>query len=154
MKQLANVAVLLAVAAYNTHALGQQASQVVSASSVEPTMVSLANASYPPLALSARIYGDVVLKLGIRKDGSVASAVAVGGHPMLAKAALDSAWQSRFACTACSEDVTSYLVTYDYQLASEPFAPDWPCSESHQHTTQTAPRNCGRRTPHDSSIFQ
>ena len=100
-------------------------------------MISVANPTYPPLALSASITGEVVLRLGIRKDGGVESAVVVSGHPMLAKAALESAWESRFACTACAEEVTPYSVTYSYQLIA---GPDWPCSASHQHSTQSPNR--------------
>jgi TonB family protein len=133
VKQLAKVALLLAVAAYNIQVLGQQASQTDLAA--EPTMIGVANPSYPPLASQARISGDVVLRLGIRKDGTVESVDVVSGHAMLVKAAVESARQSQFTCTACTEPVTSYLVTYSYQLASSSDSPDWPCSESHQHTT-------------------
>jgi len=38
---------------------------------------------YPPLARQARIMGDVKILVGVRQDGSVASAEVVSGHPML-----------------------------------------------------------------------
>jgi TonB family protein len=140
VKHLSIVAFLLIVGAYDAPATGQQNPVIGDGTSAGPLMTSVTNATYPPLALSANITGEVVVRLGIRKDGSVESAVVVSGHPLLAKAALESAQQSHFRCTACAEEVTPYSVTYAYQLASEPSAPDWPCSESHQHTTQTANR--------------
>jgi TonB family protein len=56
---------------------------------------------YPPLARQARISGDVDLELRIRQDGSIESAQAVSGHPMLKEAALDSAKKSEFECRSC-----------------------------------------------------
>jgi protein TonB len=75
-------------------------------------MVRLVNPIYPPLARQARITGEVELKLGIRRDGSVLSAVAVNGHPMLTQAALNSAQQSAFECRGCEDEVTSYSLVY------------------------------------------
>ena len=131
MGLIAAVELLLTIAACVNSALGQQ-DFPANAQSLEPRMVSVIHPAYPPLALLANITGEVVLRLGIRKDGGVDSAVVISGHPMLAEAALDSARQSQFTCTACVEEVTLYSVTYSYQLAS---GPDWPCSESHQHST-------------------
>jgi TonB family protein len=107
------------------------------AQAIDPTMISVATPHYPPLALAASITGEVVLRLGIRKDGSVESAVVVSGHPMLAPSAVDSARESKFACSGCAEEVTPYSVTYSYQLVA---GPDWPCSALHQHITQSPNR--------------
>jgi TonB family protein len=71
---------------------------------------------YPPLARQARIRGDVVVKMGIRKDGSVASQQVIDGHPILKPAAIASIQKSRFVCSGCSEDVTSYSLTYTFSL--------------------------------------
>lgn len=94
-------------------------------------MVDLFKPIYPPLARSARISGDVELKLAMRKDGSIESAVAVSGHPMLIQAALASAQQSRFECRGCEDELTPYSVIYSFsfQLVAEP---DWPCPERHE----------------------
>ena len=137
MKHLAIVAFLLIVAAYDAPATGQQNPVIGDGASAGTVMTSVTNITYPPLALSANITGEVVVRLGIRKDGNVESAVVVTGHPLLAKAALESAQQSRFRCTACADEVTPYSVTYSYQLVA---GPDWPCSESHQHSTQSQNR--------------
>jgi hypothetical protein len=70
----------------------------------------------PRIALTARITGDVELKLGIRQDGSVDSAVYSSGPPLLMRAALDSAQQSQFECQKCGEEVTPYRLLYTFRL--------------------------------------
>ncbi len=79
-------------------------------------LTKLAQPVYPQLARQARIGGDVALKLEIRNDGSVESAVVVSGHPMLQQAALDSAQKSQFECRGCSDEVTPYSLVYSFLL--------------------------------------
>jgi TonB family protein len=98
-------------------ALGQSTASV-EAIRVGIALSKLAEPVYPPLARTARINGDVELKLGIRKDGTVASAVVISGHPMLAQAALQSAQQSQFECRACLEEITYYPLIYSFQFAT------------------------------------
>jgi TonB family protein len=95
----------------------------------DAVMVSLSAPKYPPLARQANITGDVEIKLEIRKDGSIQSAIVVSGHPMLTEAALSSAQQSRFECRECEDEATLYSLTYIYsfQLAE---SPGWPCPET------------------------
>jgi TonB family protein len=69
---------------------------------------------YPPLARQARIMGDVKILVGVRQDGSVASAEVVSGHPMLKQAALESAQKSTFLCQDCKGAVTLFTVTYTF----------------------------------------
>jgi TonB family protein len=71
---------------------------------------------YPPLALQARISGDERVEVGIRKDGSIESAEVVDGHAMLKDSALDSAKKSLFECRNCVEPLTSYLLTYTFEM--------------------------------------
>ena len=71
---------------------------------------------YPRLALQAHIAGDLELILDIRPNGSVASAIAVSGPPLLKQAALESAQQSQFECKNCSEEVHSYRLWYTFRL--------------------------------------
>jgi protein TonB len=52
--------------------------------------------TYPPLAKSARIQGQVVLQAVIGKDGSIQGLKAVSGHPMLTPAAIDAVRQWRY----------------------------------------------------------
>lgn len=73
--------------------------------------------AYPRLAQQAHIEGYVDLVLRVRRDGSVESAAFVSGHPILMRAALDSARQSQFECHGCSEEITSYSLTYKFQIA-------------------------------------
>jgi TonB family protein len=47
--------------------------------------------SYPPLAKTARISGAVVVEVTVGEDGSVISARAVSGHPLLKDAAVNAA---------------------------------------------------------------
>jgi TonB family protein len=79
-------------------------------------LVKLFGPVYPPIARVAHISGEVVLALGIRRDGSVESASVVSGPPILRQAALDSAQQSQFECRGCSEPVTSYSLAYTFRL--------------------------------------
>jgi protein TonB len=55
---------------------------------VEPT--------YPPLAQQARIQGVVVLTAIISKDGNIQNLQVVGGHPMLAPAAIEAVKHWRY----------------------------------------------------------
>ncbi len=52
--------------------------------------------TYPPLARSARIQGQVVLQAVIGKDGSIQNLRAIQGHPMLTPAAIDAVKQWRY----------------------------------------------------------
>jgi protein TonB len=55
---------------------------------VEPT--------YPPLARSARVQGDVVLSAVIDTNGQIQNLVLVSGHPMLVPAAITAVKQWRY----------------------------------------------------------
>jgi TonB family protein len=81
-----------------------------------PILVKLVPPHYPPLALAARVWGDVVLILNVRKDGNVESVNVVSGPPFLRQAALDSAQQSQFECQACTGASASYRLVYSFQL--------------------------------------
>jgi TonB family protein len=83
---------------------------------------------YPPLARQARIMGDVKILVGVRQDGTVASAEVVSGHPMLKQAALDSAQKSTFLCRDCKGAVTSFTVTYTFGTRIDPAEPDCSCA--------------------------
>jgi protein TonB len=51
---------------------------------------------YPPLALAARIWGQVVLKAIISKEGETKEPQLVSGHPMLVPAAIEAVTQWRY----------------------------------------------------------
>jgi TonB family protein len=79
-------------------------------------LIKLAPPIYPPLARQAQITGNVRVQIEVYRDGSVASAEMVSGHPMLKQAALDSAKQSHFECVQCENELTQYLLTYTFQI--------------------------------------
>jgi TonB family protein len=93
-------------------------------SKADVAIVNFLNPVYPPLARSARVTGDVVLKVGIHKDGSIESVAVVSGNPLLTQAALDSAQHSQFECRGCSDEVTPTSLSYSFQLVA---GPDFPC---------------------------
>jgi TonB family protein len=80
-----------------------------------PYLLNLYPPVYPPLARQARIAGDVILQIGVRPDGSVASAEVISGHAMLKQAALDSARKSTFMRQE-GEGTTFYSLTYMFGL--------------------------------------
>ncbi|MGA8764710.1 MAG: energy transducer TonB [Candidatus Sulfotelmatobacter sp.] len=86
---------------------------------LEVALLNLYPPVYPPLARQARIMGDVKIQLEIRQDGTVASAQVFSGHPMLKQAALDSAQKSTFECQGCSGVVTSYSLTYTFEVGGD-----------------------------------
>jgi hypothetical protein len=98
------------------------AAQVSSESRVEQGKVALSQMSppmFPPLARQARISGEVKIRLLIRRDGSVESATAVAGNPLLMPAALDSARHSLFACSTCSAPSSAYELVYRFQIVDD-----------------------------------
>ncbi len=125
MQHVGRAVLLLAVAA--SCAVFAQTDSDSEMSKGDVIVVDLFKPTYPPVARLANISGDVELKLGIRKDGSIESAVAVSGHPMLAQAALSSAQQSRFKCRGCEGEVTLHSLTYSFELVA---GPGWPCPET------------------------
>jgi hypothetical protein len=83
---------------------------------------------FPAMANAGRVGGDIELKLGVRQNGSVASAAVVSGRgrPVNApfsnselkefvQAALESARKSRFQCRGCTLPVTSYSLVYSFE---------------------------------------
>jgi hypothetical protein len=85
----------------------------------QPTEVALTKLFqpvYPPIALTARVWGDVDVVLGIGHEGKVESASVVSGPPLLSQAALNSAQQSQFKCVGCTEAVIPYHLIYSFRL--------------------------------------
>ena len=90
----------------------------------EAVITKLFPLTYPPLARQTRIIGNVELRLDVRPDGSVASAVAISGHPLLVQPALENAQRSQFACIDCAEEVRSYRVVYAFELGPTSYCTD------------------------------
>jgi TonB family protein len=91
-----------------------------SATSNQPDAVltKLFPLKYPPLARQARISGDVKLSIHVRPDGTVASAEALSGHPMLKSAAVEDAMKSEFECKGCTGE-TEYLLIYTFRFIED-----------------------------------
>jgi len=60
--------------------------------------------AYPPLAVQARIQGNVVLHAIISKDGRVEQLSVISGHPLLIQAALDAVRQWRYHPTLLNNE--------------------------------------------------
>ena len=80
---------------------------------------------YPPVAKQTRTTGDVQLSLVVRADGTIESASAMSGHPLLKQAALDSAEHSQFVCENCDKEPRPFQMTYSFQLGPTVY-----CTES------------------------
>lgn len=119
-----NIFALLCLAAVVMPCTSTKAiAQVSSESRVGQVKVALSRLSpptFPPLARQARISGEVRVRLLIRRDGSIESASAITGDPMLVPAALESAQHSVFECSTCRELNTPYELIYTFQIAGEP----------------------------------
>jgi hypothetical protein len=124
-------------------AVGRSSAQTTARTNNEQDGVVLAKLTpplYPPLAKQARIMGDVDLILAVRPDGSIESAVAVSGHPLLKQAALVSAQQSEFACRSCNEAVTSQRIIYTFQLGPAEYCSETPATPKVNEREESYPR--------------
>jgi len=62
-----------------------------------PAVVSTTTPSIPPIALAARLRGNVVVDVTIDPEGSAISARAIEGHPILQRTTEEAVMQWRFA---------------------------------------------------------
>ena len=58
---------------------------------LQTSAVTRVEAVYPPSALAARVFGTVLVEVAVDESGSVTSARAISGHPLLKEAAVDAA---------------------------------------------------------------
>lgn len=63
---------------------------------MEGNLIYRVEPRYPPLAIQARIQGDVVLQAMISRSGMIENLQLVSGHPMLVHAAMDAVRQWRY----------------------------------------------------------
>lgn len=96
-------------------AVGESAPQSDSLST-KVVVAKLSVPTYPAVARQARITGAVTLDVIVRSDGGLESVSVVSGHPILIRAALDSAEQTKFECKDCSAPLTHYPMTYKFEL--------------------------------------
>lgn len=63
----------------------------------KPVVLSKPQPDYPPKAREANVSGTVVVQVVVDESGSVISARAVSGHPLLQKSAVKAAYHARFS---------------------------------------------------------
>ncbi len=80
-------------------------------------LVSKVDPVYPPLALQARISGQVRFTVIIGKDGSIQNIQLVSGHPLLA-AAKDAVSQYVFKPTLLNGNPVEVVTTVDVNFAA------------------------------------
>jgi periplasmic protein TonB len=78
--------------------------------------ISLPKPPYPAIARAAHASGTVTVQVTIDENGSVISAHAVGGHPLLQQAAVSAARQARFSPTKLSGQPVKVtgVITYNF----------------------------------------
>src|SRR5437588_4737326 len=69
----------------------------------DPEVVAAVAPSFPPIAASANTTGDVIVEVNIDSSGSVASAHAVTGHPLLKKVCEATAKRWKFVPAKADE---------------------------------------------------
>jgi TonB family protein len=79
-------------------------------------IVSLNPPQYPPIALAARVSGEVNLKITILENGTTEGVEVLSGPPMLLQTAIDSARGSTFVFNRDNHSGNSYQLTYKYIL--------------------------------------
>lgn len=93
-------------------------SAVVSGGVLNGKAISLPKPPYPQIARTARASGTVTVQVMIDENGSVVSASAVSGHPLLRAAAVQAARQARFTPTKLSGQPVkvSGVINYNFGL--------------------------------------
>jgi protein TonB len=71
---------------------------------------------YPPLAMTARIQGTVVLQAIIGKDGVVQDLKVVSGHPLLVRAAMEAVKTWQYQPTLLNNEPVDVLTEVDVQF--------------------------------------
>jgi TonB family protein len=74
---------------------------------------------YPPIAVAARIDGDVVLRVAVGPDGSVLHAVVVSGPKILQQSATEAAEKWKFEASDPATTTRSSEIKFSYVLLSE-----------------------------------
>jgi len=81
--------------------------------------ISLPKPGYPPIAKAAHASGTVVVQVLIDENGSVVSASAVSGHPLLINAAVTAARQARFSPTKLSGQPVKVTGVIQYNIVAQ-----------------------------------
>jgi hypothetical protein len=117
-------------------AAGRAEPQTLESGQVVP--VDLVSPVYPPIAVSARVSGDVTVLVRVLPDGSITSAEAVSGPPLLTEVSLGAARASRFECQVC-EGEHSHTIIYSFQFDVPRAAPRAGQAGSHVPVSAESP---------------
>lgn len=82
----------------------------------QPVIIANAAPKYPPIAVTARAYGNVVVEVQIDAAGRVILAQALKGHPLLRKAAEDAARDWKFVAATEAAPVRRAQLTFTFQI--------------------------------------
>jgi TonB family protein len=85
-------------------------------SSPSLTAIKLEPPVYPPIAIAARVFGDVDLRITLTADGTPGDVQVESGPQMLKQAAVDSATRSRFRLAPGDQARQSYQLVYTFAL--------------------------------------
>ena len=83
----------------------------------QAVLAVLSKPTFPQIARIADVEGTIVLSVILQPNGT-SEATFVTGPPLLKRAALDSATQSRFECRLCSAP-RSYTLVYNFKRTSQ-----------------------------------
>jgi TonB family protein len=103
---LAGIGVLLGVA-------------IVSAQQTSVAVKAAVAPHYPPIAVAARIAGDVVVRVAIGTDGSVLHAEPLSGPKWLRQSAIEAAEKWKFEASDPATPNRSSEIKFSYALLSE-----------------------------------
>lgn len=81
--------------------------------------ISLPKPAYPPIARAAHASGTVVVQVLIDENGSVVSAHAVSGHPLLQAVAVGAARQAKFSPTKLSGQPVKVTGVIQYNFVAQ-----------------------------------
>ena len=81
--------------------------------------ISLPKPAYPPIAKAAHASGTVVVQVLIDENGSVVSAKALSGHPLLQAVAVGAARQARFSPTKLSGQPVKVTGVIQYNFVAQ-----------------------------------
>ncbi len=81
-------------------------------------IVNLKPPNYPPIAIAARVTGEVDLEIIILENGKAGNVQVKSGPQMLREAAAESAKSSLFQPVGLRDDNNSYVLVYKFALES------------------------------------
>ncbi len=80
-----------------------------------PKLISKVAPVYPPEARKANVWGDVVMDITLKEDGSVEQVAVVDGNPLLVEAATTAVKQWRYRMSAGKTQPTKFVVVVTFK---------------------------------------